>query len=76
MFLSLIIYLSDIDDNGVWDQNEVKALFIKDLDEMYGKGIPEDDLLEKEEEMERMREHIFNEADLNKDGLIRYLFKF
>ncbi|KAL2724408.1 nucleobindin-2-like [Vespula squamosa] len=70
--LKKFFYIHDIDDNGVWDQNEVKALFIKDLDEMYGKGIPEDDLLEKEEEMERMREHVFNEADLNKDGLISY----
>ncbi|XP_035721862.1 nucleobindin-2-like [Vespa mandarinia] len=70
--LKKFFYIHDIDDNGVWDQNEVKALFLKDLNEMYGKGIPEEDLLEKEEEMERMREHVFNEADLNKDGLISY----
>lgn len=25
--------------------------------------------------MERMREHVFNEADLNHDGLIRYTFQ-
>lgn len=28
------------------------------------------DLMEKAEEMERMREHVFNEVDLNRDRLI------
>ncbi|XP_046603248.1 nucleobindin-2 isoform X2 [Neodiprion virginianus] len=65
-------YLHDLDGNGVWDQNEVKALFLKELDKMYAEGAPEDDLRERAEEMERMREHVFNEADLNKDGLISY----
>lgn len=30
------------------------------------------DLMEKAEEMERMREHVFNEVDLNKDRLISW----
>lgn len=38
---------------------------------MYNEGAPEDDLRERAEDMERMREHVFEEADLNKDGLIR-----
>ncbi|KAK2588025.1 hypothetical protein KPH14_004099 [Odynerus spinipes] len=70
--LQKFFYLHDVDGNGVWDQNEVKALFLKDLSKLYPKGGPEEDLLEREEEMERMREHVFNEADLNKDGLISY----
>ncbi|XP_033303976.1 nucleobindin-2 [Bombus bifarius] len=65
-------FFHDIDGNGVWDQDEVKALFLKELDKLYAQGAPEEDLLKRAEEMERMREHVFNEADLNKDGLISY----
>lgn len=64
----------DLDGNGFWDQDEVKALFLKELDKLYNEGAPEDDIYERQEEMERMREHVFNEADLNHDGLIRYAF--
>lgn len=34
--------------------------------------MPKADLMEKAEEMERMREHVFNEADLNHDRLISW----
>lgn len=68
------VNISDVDGNGVWDQDEVKALFLQELDKLYDKGTPQADLLKRAEEMERMREHVFNEADLNKDGLIRYVF--
>ncbi|KAK6627197.1 hypothetical protein RUM44_009674 [Polyplax serrata] len=64
--------LHDLDGNGFWDHTEVKALFLKELDKMYQAGAPEDDMKERVEEMERMREHVFNEADKNKDGLISY----
>lgn len=50
----------------------MKALFLKELDKLYSEGAPEDDIYERREEMERMREHVFKEADLNHDGLIRY----
>ncbi|XP_076622787.1 nucleobindin 1 isoform X2 [Colletes latitarsis] len=65
-------FLHDVDGNGVWDQDEVKALFLKELDKLYAQGATNDDLLKRAEEMERMREHVFNEADLNKDGLISF----
>ncbi|CAK9798237.1 Nucb2 [Anthophora quadrimaculata] len=65
-------FFHDIDGNGVWDQDEVKALFLKELDKLYAQGAPQSDLLKRAEEMERMREHVFNEADLNKDGLLSY----
>lgn len=52
----------------------MKALFIKELDKIYSEGAPEDDIYERREEMERMREHVFKEADLNHDGLIRCTF--
>lgn len=61
--------LVDLDSNGAWDQNEVKALFVKELDKVYQQGLPEDDMRERAEEMERMREHVFKEADRNKDGM-------
>lgn len=61
-----------MDGNGVWDENEVKALFVKELDKMYQEGAAEDDMRERFEEMERMREHVFGEVDQNKDGLISF----
>ncbi|CAG9824752.1 unnamed protein product [Phaedon cochleariae] len=64
--------LHDVDGNGLWDQDEVKALFVKELDKMYQQGAPEDDMRERYEEMERMRESVFNEMDRNRDGFIDY----
>lgn len=68
----LLIRSADVDGNGVWDADEVKALFIKELDKMYGPAGPNKDMHERAEEMERMREHVFKEADRNRDGLIDY----
>lgn len=48
----------------------MKALFVKELDKVYQSGLPEDDMRERVEEMERMREHVFREADTNHDNLI------
>lgn len=56
----------------MWDETEVKALFTKELDKVYQEGHPEDDLRERVEEMERMREHVFKEADTNHDNLISF----
>lgn len=64
--------LHDLDGNGLWDQDEVKALFIKELDKMYSSNAPEDDMRERMEEMERMRETVFSEVDTNKDGFIDF----
>lgn len=64
--------LHDLDGNGLWDQDEVKALFIKELDKMYQEGHPEDDMRERIEEMERMRESVFQEMDKNEDGFIDF----
>lgn len=63
-------FLIDLDGNNFWDETEVKALFIKELDKVYQSGLPEDDMRERVEEMERMREHVFREADTNHDDLI------
>ncbi|KAJ8965567.1 hypothetical protein NQ314_004026 [Rhamnusium bicolor] len=64
--------LHDVDGNGLWDQDEVKSLFIKELDKIYQQGAPEDDMRERVEEMERMRESVFKEMDINHDGFIDY----
>ena len=37
---------------------------------MYDPKNPEDDLIERYEEMNRMREHVFKEVDTNGDKLI------
>ena len=47
-------------------------MFRKELDKVYDPNEPEDDMREREEEMERMREHVFSESDSNKDRLISY----
>ncbi len=36
-----------------------QMLFNKELDKVYDPNAPEDDMREREEEMERMREHVF-----------------
>ncbi|XP_061392545.1 nucleobindin-2 [Musca vetustissima] len=64
--------IHDVDGNGFWDETEVKALFVKELDKVYKSGLPEDDMRERAEEMERMREHVFQETDTNRDGLISF----
>ncbi len=47
-------------------------LFEKELDKVYDKNAPEDDMMERQEEMERMREHVFSESDSDKNGLISF----
>lgn len=39
---------------------------------MYAAGAPEDDMRERVEEMERMRETVFREVDTNRDGFIDF----
>ena len=45
-------------------------LFQKELDKAYDPNAPEDDMKERAEESERMREHVLKETDKNKDRLI------
>jgi len=64
--------MHDLDGNGRWDENEVRILFRKELDKVYDPNNPEDDMKEREEEMERMREHVFKESDKDGDRMISY----
>lgn len=48
----------------------MKALFVKELDKVYQSNHSEDDMRERVEEMERMREEVFKRADRDHDDLI------
>merc|ERR1712168_1132904 len=62
--------LHDSNSDGYLDELEVEALFERELGKVYNEGNPEDDMVEKEEERNRMRELVFNEVDKDKDFLI------
>ena len=40
------------------------------MDKLYDPNAPEDDMLERYEEMNRMREHVFSEVDKDQDKLV------
>jgi hypothetical protein len=62
--------LHDLTGDGFLDISELEALFQKELDKVYDKNNPDDDMRQRDEEMSRMREHVMKELDANKDGLI------
>jgi len=62
--------MHDTNSDGYLDELEVEALFERELGKMYNEDNPEDDMVEKEEERNRMREHVFGEIDKDKDYLI------
>ena len=42
------------------------------LDKIYDPDAPEDDMMERYEEMNRMREHVMKEVDKDKDAMISF----
>ena len=62
--------MHDINGDGFLDEEEIEALFQKELDQVYDPNSPEDDMNERYEEMNRMREHVMNELDKDKDKLV------
>ncbi|XP_056600513.1 nucleobindin-2a [Triplophysa dalaica] len=62
--------LHDTNGDGFLDEQELEALFTKELEKIYDPTNEEDDMLEMEEERLRMREHVMNEVDSNKDRLV------
>ncbi|KAJ6665059.1 hypothetical protein lerEdw1_005290 [Lerista edwardsae] len=62
--------LHDVNSDGFLDEQELEALFTKELEKVYDPKNEEDDMVEMEEERLRMREHVMNEVDINKDRLI------
>lgn len=47
-------------------------MFQKELDKAYDPSKPEDDMRERAEESERMREHVMKETDLDNDRMISF----
>jgi len=62
--------LHDTNDDHMWDPEEVEALFLHEVNKMYNASLHEDDMREREEEMERMREQVYGEMDANRDRFI------
>ncbi|XP_067902365.1 nucleobindin-2b isoform X2 [Heterodontus francisci] len=62
--------LHDTNGDGFLDEQEMEALFTKELEKIYDPKNEEDDMIEMEEERLRMREHVMKEIDTNKDRLI------
>ncbi|XP_056622262.1 nucleobindin-2b [Triplophysa dalaica] len=62
--------LHDTNGDGYLDEQELEALFTKELEKIYDPTQEEDDMMEMEEERLRMREHVINEVDTNKDRLV------
>ncbi|XP_027034271.1 nucleobindin-2a isoform X2 [Tachysurus fulvidraco] len=60
----------DSNGDGFFDEQELEALFTKELEKIYDPTNEEDDMVEMEEERLRMREHVMNEVDSNKDRLV------
>jgi len=60
----------DVNGDGFLDVEEVEAILLPEVKKLYNPNNEEDDPVEMEEEFHRMREHIFNETDTNKDHLI------
>jgi Ca2+-binding EF-hand superfamily protein len=62
--------LHDLNGDGVLDQEEVESLLGTEIKKLYDPNNPEDDPNEMQEEYHRMRQHIYKEADKDRDGLI------
>ncbi|CAI9722584.1 nucleobindin-2 isoform X3 [Octopus vulgaris] len=62
--------LHDVNGDGVLEPSEVEALFTREIEKMYDPNNPEDDMKEAKEEINRMREHVFKEADTDDNHLL------
>ncbi|XP_029441612.1 nucleobindin-1 [Rhinatrema bivittatum] len=62
--------LHDTNSDGVLDEQELEALFTKELEKVYDPKNEEDDMMEMEEERLRMREHVMKNVDTNHDRLV------
>ncbi|XP_078452906.1 nucleobindin-2-like isoform X1 [Lampetra planeri] len=62
--------LHDSNGDSYLDEQELEALFTKELEKVYDPKNAEDDMQEMEEERVRMREHVMNEVDKNADRLV------
>ncbi|XP_053545925.1 nucleobindin-1 [Bombina bombina] len=62
--------LHDTNGDRVLDEQELEALFTKELEKVYDPKNEEDDMIQMEEERLRMREHVMKNVDVNHDRLV------
>ena len=68
-----VLFRKELDKGNLFTlPNDFTNFIIIILSLVYDPNEPEDDMKEREEEMERMREHVFKESDTNKDHLISF----
>ncbi|CAF1173210.1 unnamed protein product [Rotaria sordida] len=63
--------LHDINGDGLLDEGEIEAIMLKEAEKVHD-NTPEADPVEKQEEMDRMREHVMKEFDKNNDRMLSY----
>lgn len=64
--------LHDKNGDGFLDAFELETFFLADLDKAYNESDPDTDRQERDEEMERMREHVLKNMDSDKNGLVSF----
>lgn len=62
--------LHDTNGDGLLDEQELEALFTKELEKVYDPKNEEDDMMEMEEERLRMKEHVMKNVDINHDRVV------
>ncbi|MFH4978334.1 hypothetical protein AB6A40_005043 [Gnathostoma spinigerum] len=62
--------LHDKNGDGRWSKQEIELLFDIELSKLYNESDPNFDARTMNEERHRMREHVFNQMDKNKDSFI------
>ncbi|XP_031564940.1 nucleobindin-2-like [Actinia tenebrosa] len=62
--------LHDVNGDGYLDTGELEALFVKEVARLYNPKDEGYDPVERDEEIARMREHVMNEIDKDKDGFV------
>lgn len=64
--------MHDLNGDGQLDQDEIEAILTPEVKKVYDPNNEEDDPRERQEEIQRMREHVVHEGDKNKDGMISH----
>jgi len=60
----------DKNSDGYLDYFELETFFLNDLNKAYNESDPETDMYERDEEINRMREHVMKTMDTDRDGLV------
>ncbi|CAF3983636.1 unnamed protein product [Rotaria magnacalcarata] len=63
--------LHDVNSDGFLDEGEIEAIMLKEAEKIH-ENTPEADPIEKQEEMDRMREHVMKEFDKNNDRMLSF----